>query len=241
MADHLWQRAERDLCVAVEKAAPDPIVWEHSARVARICEYISRLPEIAAGSFNPEALTVAALYHAMGWVLQCRAGDISHRELLLRPTPDAYREMAADWIEIHLKGVVPGGVIERAMSAIRQSGNRRTRLVEAQILADADDLDQIGPPYIDLMIRKCRWEGKTMEQLLTAWQRQEEYKYWEARINESLRFEAVRAIARRRHEALRQFMASLTATIKLDDLAALAKSHREQSPPLGAVAPAEPQ
>ncbi|MDM8009010.1 MAG: HD domain-containing protein [Phycisphaerae bacterium] len=231
MANHLWQRAKQDLCIVIPQSAPDPVVWEHCARVAGICKQVAKLPEISAGSVNSEALTVAALYHDMGWVLQCQAGQINRGELLLRPTSDAYREMAADWIEVHLKGVVPGGVVERAMATIRQSSNRRTRLVEAQILADADNLDQIGPPFIDQIIRKCRWEGKTLEQILTTWQRQEEYKYWEARVNESLHFEAVRAIGRRRHEALRQFMTSLAATITLDDLAALSSSRGEALPP----------
>lgn len=229
MADRLWQRAERDLVITDQRSVPDPIVWEHSTRVARICERIAQLPEVSAGSFNSEALMVAALYHDMGWVLECRAGRVSHSELLLRPTSDAYREMAADWIEVHLKGALLGGIIEQAMATIRQSNDRHTRLLEAQILADACNLDQIGPPVIDRMIRKCRGEGKTLEQLLTAWQRQEEYRYWQARINESLRFEAVRAIGQRRHEALRQFMASLATAVSLDDLAALAGS-RSQLP-----------
>lgn len=241
MANSLWQRAERDLCITVQGSAPDPIVWERSARVARMCEYIAQLPEVSAGSFNSEALMVAALYHDMGWVLECRAGRISRSELLLRPTSDAYREMAADWIEVHLKGALLGGIIEQAMATIRQSNDRRTRLLEAQILADADNLDQIGPPFIDRMIRKCRWEGKTMEQLLTAWQRQEEYRYWQARINESLRFEAVRAIGQRRHEALRQFMANLATTISLDDLATLVGSRcAPPSPHLRLMAAADP-
>jgi len=169
MAAGLWQRAERDLCVQVKGTAPDSTVWEHSARVARIAEQIVRLPEIPKDSLNTESLNAAALYHDIGWVLQVHAGQLSPDELFLRPTTDTCRDMAADWIQAHLKGIAPGGVIERAMAAIRQSSDRKSTLIEAHILADADNLDQIGPLAIERMIRKCRCDGRTMDDMVSAW------------------------------------------------------------------------
>jgi HD superfamily phosphodiesterase len=221
MAAGLWQKAEQDLCIQVHGAAPDPLVWEHSARVARIAEHIARLPGIPKDSLSSESLSAAALYHDIGWVLQVHAGQLSRDELFLRPTTDTCRDMAADWIQVHLKGIVPGGVIERAMAAIRQASDRKSSLIEAQILSDADNLDQIGPLAIERMIRKCRCDGRTMDHMVAGWERQEEYHYWQARIKESIRFEAVRAIAERRHQTLREFMAGLSLSLKQADLATI--------------------
>ena len=235
MAAGLWQRAERDLCVQVQGAAPDQMVWEHSARVARIAEHISRLPEIPKESLSSESLNVAALYHDMGWVLQIQAGQLTRDDLFLRPTTDTCRDMAADWMKVHLKGLVPGGVIERAMAAIRQASDRKSSLIEAQILSDADNLDQIGPLAIERMIRKCRCDGRTMDHMAAGWERQEEYHYWQARIKESIRFEAVRAVAERRHQALREFMAGLSLSLKQADLTAFVGPQPDRRSP----APAE--
>ncbi len=235
MAAGLWQRAERDLCIQVQGAAPDQMVWEHSARVARIAEHIARLPEIPKDAINTESLNAAALYHDMGWVLQIQAGQLSREDLFLRPTTDTCRDMAADWMQAHLKGIVPGGVIERAVAAVRQTSDRKSNLIEAQILSDADNLDQIGPLAIERMIRKCRCDGRTMDHMVAGWERQEEYHYWQARIKESIRFEAVRAIAERRHQALREFMTGLSASLKQADLATIVAPHPARRP----SAPAE--
>ncbi len=219
MTSQLWKKAERDLRISVHGWPPDPIVWEHSARVARTAEMIARLPEVAAQAPHTEAVVVAALYHGMGWVLQVQAGQISPDELLLRPTSDFCRDIAADWMDAHLPTIVPGGVLERAVAAVRKAGDRRTDMIEAQILAEADNLDQIGPPFIERMIRKCRHDGRTMEQLLASWERQEEYQYWQARIKESVRFASLRELAERRHQALRRFMADLAVAVRLEDVA----------------------
>jgi 5'-deoxynucleotidase YfbR-like HD superfamily hydrolase len=229
MTDQLWEQAERHLCLAARGKPADLTVWEHSARVARIAASVARLPDAQSDSLNSEAIMVAALYHDIAWVLQCQLGQINREDLLLRPTTDHCRDMAADWITANLRSYVPGGVLERAAAAIRQSGDRRTNLLEARVLADADNLDQIGPPAIDRMIRKCRSEGKTLEHLLAAWQRQEEYHYWQARIKESFHFAPVRSLAERRYQALQRFMVDLAAAVGLKDLGQLTASHREQS------------
>jgi hypothetical protein len=226
MASRLWHRAEHDLCIQVPGGPPDLVVWEHAARTARMAMAISQLPEIPQASLDREALTAAALYHDIGWIVQWKAGQVGQDEILLRPTSDISRDLAADWVEAQLGGLLPADSLRKAAAAIRQSNNRRADLIEARILADADNLDQIGPPAVGLMVRKCRSEGKTLEHLLVAWQRQEEYRFWQARIKECFRFPSVRALAERRHQALRHFMTQLAASIGLDDLAELDGANR---------------
>jgi hypothetical protein len=137
MADQLWNRAERDLCVLVTAVVPDLIVWEHSSRVAKLSSAIAALPEVANQPVERQALTTAALYHDAGWVLQVHSGEIKPAELLLRPTNDMQRELAADWIPQRLDKIIGPGVIEQAARIIRHCNNRRTELLEAQIAIPA--------------------------------------------------------------------------------------------------------
>ena len=221
MSDRLWKRAKDDLCVRVADMPPDPLVWEHSRRVARLAEAVMSLPDVQADNVDKLALTAAALYHDAGWVIQARTGELAPHELLLRPTPDLLLELAADQAAARLDDIVPAASLQTAVRAIRACNDRNTDLPEAQILAEADNLDQIGPQTICLMLRKQRAEGKTLDDLVAAWQRQEEYHYWQARIKESFRFASVRSLAERRWQALRQFMNELRTAIQLEDLAEL--------------------
>jgi HD superfamily phosphodiesterase len=223
MADQLWNRAERDLCVLMAAMVPDLIVWEHSSRVAKLSAVIATLPEVAMQPIDLPALTAAALYHDAGWVLQARAGEIKPVELLLRPTSDLQRELAADWIFQRLDKIIGPGVIEQAARIIRNCNNRRTELIEAQILAEAENLDEIGPQAITLMLRKQMADGKGLADMVAAWERQEEYHYWQARIKDCFRFESVRTLAQTRLQALRQFMFELRTAIQMDDLRRLAQ------------------
>ncbi len=231
MADPLWRRAESDLWVEPAGAVPDPVVWEHSSRVARLADVIVSLPEVTADVVDRVALAAAALYHDAGWVLQLQAGELTPQELLLRPTSDILHELAADWIASRLKGIIPPASLQLAARAIRACSNRRTDLIEAQILTEANNLDEIGPQTISLMLRKQWAEGKTLDDLVTAWQRQQEYHYWQARIRDSFRFPSVRALAERRWQGLRQFMANLQAAIRLEDVAEIQRLSRPKKRP----------
>ncbi len=220
MSDALWNQAKADLTVKLPGAPADAFVWEHSERVARMAEFFSGLPELASLPVDRAALTAAGLYHDAGWILQVREGGLPLREVLLRPTTDIQRELAADLLEQRGLPHLPGGTLQRAAKAIRQCNDRRTDLVEAKILSDADNLDQIGPQAIHGMLRKLLCEGRTMKELAASWARQEEYRYWQARIKECFHFEAVRALAESRYERMRRCMAELQSAVLLEDLAA---------------------
>lgn len=218
VSEALWRQAKADLIVRCPGQPPDTVVWEHSSRVGRLVEFVAALPEAASQGVDLAALTAAGLYHDAGWVLQVHMGAVSARDILLRPTSDIQREIAADWLEQQAAGILSPGSIGRAVKMIRQLGDRRTDLLECRILADADNLDNIGPQAIGLMIRKMLAEGRTLADLVAAWDRQEEYQYWQARIKECFHFKAIRGIAQRRYQAMRECMNALRTTVRLEDL-----------------------
>jgi HD superfamily phosphodiesterase len=218
VADVFWKKAKVDLCIQVDRAPADPIIWEHVCRVAHLSEAIASAPELAAESIDGTALQVASIYHDAGWVVQVQCGELRPHEIFLRPTSDLLRELGADWTTERLAGVVPPGVLDFAARIIRQVNNRQTNLPEARILTEADNLDEIGPQAVCMMIRKQRAEGKTLSDLVDAWERQEEYHYWEARIKDCFQFASVRKLAEHRLELLRRFMAGLREAVRFEDL-----------------------
>lgn len=226
MADALSSGAQRDLLVRVEGSPSDPCIWEHSERVARIAEQLCDIPELRGRPIEREALQVAALYHDAGWVLQVGAGDCHARDILLKPSNDLQREMAADWMTERVAKLVGAGVIQQAARILRQMNNRRTDVLEARILADAENLDEIGPHSICLMVRKICAEGKGLSDIISLWDRQNEYRYWPARIKEGFHFDATRQLAGARLERLARLMNDLREVISLDDVTALVTPRR---------------
>jgi len=77
------------------------------------------------------------------------------------------------------------------------------------VLAEAENLDEIGLIYVLRQFRQSQAEGRPLEQLLLTWSRQLEYRFWDARVNDCLRWETTRALARERLKAVEAFMCAL--------------------------------
>lgn len=213
--------ARQYLTLRAERNQPDTWLWEHSERVMRLAEMIATIPELGDERPDPTALRLAALYHDAGWAQQWRRGELTHLQVLNRPTNDVQRELGAGILEEQCAGKAAADTIHLAAEAIRLCNNRNTRLPEARALAEAESLDEIGVTYILRQFRAAQSDGRSVEQLLTSWKRQKEYRYWEARINDCLRYETCREVARRRIAAVEQLMQTLEVERGGEDLRAL--------------------
>lgn len=231
MAEIFFKKAKSDLSIQQRDTTTDLFLWEHSLRVSRLADCILTFPETSRYVVDRQALTVAGLYHDAGWALQVKNGEIEAREILLRPTTDLHRELAADWMEHRLADHLKPATLQLAGAIIRQMGDRSSRLPEAQLLAEADNLDQIGPQAVCTMLRKQTAEGKTTADLLAVWKRQEEYHYWQARIKEFFKLPTVRHLAQRRYEMMRDCMEHLRMVVELEDVETFAEGPHAHSDP----------
>lgn len=201
--------AKQALTIQDAQGRADLWLWEHSERVMRLAQLVAQLPDVAEEPADATVLAAAALYHDAGWAVQVRQGRFDRWQILSRPTNDIQRELGAGLLQEQCQHMLGADVIRKAGQTIRQCNDRNGSPIEAQVLAEAESLDEIGVMYLLRQFRQYQAEGRPLEQLLASWTRQKEYQYWEARIGDSLRFESTRRLARERLTAVDAFMSAL--------------------------------
>lgn len=210
--------AKKLLTIHVGEGKKDTWVWQHSERVLRLANMIAALPELATRPIDGDALAAACLFHDAGWIVQLQTGGIDRCRLLAKPTSDIQRELGAAFMRENISRLIPAASLETAVEAIRQCNFRRTSLVEAEILAEAENLDDVGVIHLIKQVRQHQADGRAIDQFLSGWKRQQEYQFWEARIKDSFRFESIRQLARVRLAAVDRFMSALNSEHEGGDL-----------------------
>jgi hypothetical protein len=218
LLERVREHARKVLVVSGTQGRTDLWLWEHSLRVSRLAERIADLPEYASQSPDRLAAVTAALFASAGWALQVTEGSVDSWQMLGRATSDVQRELAAATVQEELAALLPAATVQRAADALRQCNDRYTDLVEAQIVADAENLADIGLAQVLRQFRQYQAEGRPLDLLLSKWQRQKEYRYWDARVNDCLRSERLRAIARVRLQAVERFMDALARELAGEDV-----------------------
>jgi len=229
--------AKHLLTIPVDPEHGDLWLWERAERVTGLTQLIAKLPELAGQTMDLVALGAAGLFHCAGWAAQVQEGRITRGQVLGRPTNEIQRELAAALLQEHAGPLLGPKTVRLAAEAIRQSHDRATPLLEAQVLAEAESLDDLGVLYVLRQFRLYQAESRPLRQLLATWRRQEEYRYWELRVNEGLRFEATRRLARTRLEAVGAFMRALARDLDGTDISQALSN----GGPEGAPRPSEPE
>jgi hypothetical protein len=216
--DELERKARAELMINLGNRKQDPFLWEHSQRVAYSALRILKLIEQSASETEQQILQVASWYHDTGWITQFKEGLLQRSEILARPMTDLQRELSAARAEEVLGALLPAHELQSICTIIRQAGGRQISNVFAQVLAEACNLDQIGPLALWQDARRSVTLGKGVEDLIKTWERQREYNYWQARIRDSLHFEPVKKIALQRLTAMEAFMATVARHIRSLDI-----------------------
>jgi len=174
-------------------------------------------PNWLAAAPDDAAITAAAAFANVGWAIQVRQGQIDAWQILNRPTNDIQRELAIGALQDSADDL-DADSIELAAETLRHCNDRYTDLPEARALAEAENLADIGLPYVLRQFRRYQAEGRGVDELLASWNRQCEYQYWDARINDGLRFATSRQVARTRLEAVDRFMSALGEQTHAEDV-----------------------
>lgn len=216
--DVISNHARADLVVQTDRGEEDVFLWEHSSRVARYASQIVSLPTVRSAAPDEIAVMAAALYHEAGWIARLKRGDVLRSDILVHSVLEDHWEEGAAMLERSLVEVVPADSLARASHAIRVSAARDSDCIEAQILTDADHLDEFGIISLWSTVRRGHIDGKGVQAALETWRRRKEYRFWDARLKDSFHFAPVRAVARRRLALLDEVMQELDRQHQAADL-----------------------
>lgn len=207
------------------KALADPIeragrrvlglefLCERAGRLERLVKWIADFEENREFACSRLALRAAAWFIDAWCADEARTAAFDPVLLLAQPATDLQRERSAD-IAFHALDSVLDDVTRRtAVSAIRGSGRHDVGLLEAQILAEACNLDSIGPLWLWGQVARYDRRARSVASVVEIWKRQTEYRYWPKFIDEILRFPSSRKLARQRTAALDAYFVALEAQI----------------------------
>lgn len=210
--------AEQVLAIPTQKGTSDSYLIDRAYRILRHCGGIARLGEVQRFQIDYDGLNIAALFRDAGFARYANQDDKVSRMVLADLTDEDIRDFSTQIVQEKLTELLNPEQLERVCGIILESGKRNTTLVEAMVLSDARNLDDMGAIGIFSEMRRYVVHGHGVAEALTGWNRKIEYDYWTARLREGFRFESVRSIAEQRLLTARKFMAQLDIENKAADL-----------------------
>jgi len=210
----------RDLLVTSSPLGrQDRFLFDHSVRVMRVAERLSRCREVRSWRIDRFALQAAALFHQAATVRLEEERRTSTVYAAATMSAEDVKEYSAELAGDRLRGRVPQGQLSRIQEIIRRAHDAGIELAEARILSDADSLDDIGALGVWRQMRRYVLQGRAVDDAVRAWQRREEYGYWEARLQEAFHLATARRLAERRLATARRFKEQLAVECEARDLA----------------------
>jgi hypothetical protein len=218
--DIIREIAQQVLVVPTLKGTKDNSLWDRTQRLVRNVEHICRLPEVA--KLEPQidrfCLIAAAYFSDAGFAHYADAEDTGRRFVLADVSADDLSDFSTQVVTDRLSGSLAGPKIDKINKIITESADRFAKLPEAIILSDARNLDDMGAVGIFNEFRRYVVHGKGASEALESWKRKIDYRYWDARLKESFRFESVRKLAAQRFAAAEYFMNQLAVENAARDL-----------------------
>jgi hypothetical protein len=212
-ASDLLRAAQSAVAIPLADGGSDGVLYARGLRLRGLVRRIAELPELAGRRCDRRALDAAALFHDAAWARDVFERRIPRDAVLLGPLDARQRELSADLMTEATAELLTAVSRRTAARAIREAGNRSTNATEAVILAEAVELDSIGPHWLLTEVRRCWTQGRDPAELVDLWESQVRYAYWEARIRERLRFGWSRREAQDRIAGLSAFFATLAGTM----------------------------
>lgn len=218
--DVIREIAQQVMMVPTLAGTTDNWLWDRAQRLVRNVEHICRLPELTEANLPIDrfCLAAAAYFIDCGFARYADVEDIAARLVLADVSPADLRDFSTQVVSDKLSGALAGPKIDKINKIIIESGDRFTDMVEAKILSDARSLDDMGAVGIFNEFRRYVVHGKGASDVLESWKKKVDYRYWQARLKESFRFESVRRLASQRFSAAEYFMNQLTVENSAKDM-----------------------
>jgi len=201
--------AKETLAIPNSGQSCDYSLWDRSQRLVRNVEYICQLPEIKKSNLDIDktSLIVATYF--------CQAGlahlykNKNSASKTVSANIDNTLELCTAVIEKKLTSILEKAQVNKILKIIIESGSHLTNITEAKVLSDARNLDDMGATGIFNEFKRHVAQGKGVTDALQSWKKKIDYRYWQARLKESFRFESVRKLAQQRLSATEYFMNQL--------------------------------
>jgi hypothetical protein len=212
--------AKQALIIRTRGGGGDKSLWDRAQRLVRYVEYICRLPDLAGVSVQIDrfCLTAATYFSDAGLARYLE----SEKQVAKWPISDAkghdLLDSSARVVKAKLADAIEGAKIGKINRIIIESGSRLTKMTEAMVLSDARNLDDTGVAGIFNEFRRYTIEGKGISDCLQSWKKKKDYRYWQARLKKSFRFEHVRDLAEERLAAAEALMNQLKLETEALDL-----------------------
>lgn len=196
----------------------DAFLFDHAMRVMRVADRLATCREARAWRVDRFALSVAALFHQAAVVRLEEERRSSTVYAAATMSAEDVKEYSAELAGDRLDGKVPARQLEAVQEIIRRTHDASIDVPEAKILSDADSLDDIGALGVWRDLRRYVLEGRAIEDAIRAWQRREQYGYWQARVRDAFNLVTARRLAESRLAGARAFMEQLARERDTADL-----------------------
>jgi hypothetical protein len=215
-SDVIRQLAQQSFNVSGGSGKRDHWLWDRTVRIVHNVGQLCRLPELAGQAISIErsCLIAAAYFSISGLAHSAGARNAGGPLNRVDGSDTDLCELSAKIATETLSGVLSEARLHTVSRIITESCNRFTDMTEAMVLSDARNLEDMGAVGLLHELRQHIINGKSISEILESWKCKAQYGYWQARLKESFRYDAVRQMAEQRYFAMEHFMDQLAAENK---------------------------
>ncbi len=212
--------AKQTLIIPTSTSDVDNSLWDRAQRLVHNAKHICQLPELAKAGLQIDrfCLITATYFSDAGIAGHLKAEETTATSALSNAKNDYLLDLCTKVVEEKLESCIDKARIKKINTIITESNGHFTKSTEAMILSDARNLDDMGATGIFNEFRRLASHGKGLCDALQSWKKKIDYRYWQARLKESFRFESVRKLAEQRLSAAEYFMNQLKVETDAQDL-----------------------
>lgn len=218
--DVVRQLAKQALTIATPRGTLDLSLWDRSKRLVCNVEHICKLPELSISrqQIDHLCLATATYFSDAGLARHLERENLGVNSGSYVTYGDDLSDICAEVVTAKLTGVAEKAKIEKINQIIIESNIRSTKRVEAMVLSDARNLEDMGVIGILNEFKRYVIDSKSISDALQSWKSKIDYRYWQARLKDGFRFESVRKLAEQRVAAAESFMNQLRIEAEAQDL-----------------------